>query len=104
MPQVDYKHQRLVMKVGIGGTEPTSNLKSLSGGERSLSALSFILSLGGWVGGQVGGWVGLLTRGRRGAKAPSCGVSTAEGAPPFDHPWPPPPPFLSFPFECFTSV
>jgi chromosome segregation ATPase len=43
---VDYKAERLVFRVGINGAEPTSDMKSLSGGERSLASLTFILALG----------------------------------------------------------
>ena len=46
-PQVDYKRERLVFKVGIGGGAPTADMKALSGGERSLTSLAFILALGG---------------------------------------------------------
>jgi hypothetical protein len=44
--QVDYKEKELVFKVGIGGTEPTTDMRALSGGERSLASLAFILALG----------------------------------------------------------
>ncbi|KAI3431453.1 hypothetical protein D9Q98_004505 [Chlorella vulgaris] len=43
---VDYKEKELVFKVGIGGTEPTTDMRALSGGERSLASLAFILALG----------------------------------------------------------
>ncbi|KAL4440366.1 hypothetical protein ABPG75_003367 [Micractinium tetrahymenae] len=44
--QVDYHAGRLALAVGPGGKEPTSNMGSLSGGERSISSLAFILALG----------------------------------------------------------
>lgn len=44
--QVDYRAQRLALAVGPNGQEPTRNMGSLSGGERSISSLAFILALG----------------------------------------------------------
>eukprot|EP00887_Chlorella_sp_A99_P002385 scaffold10.g2385.t1 len=43
---VRYSEAELVFSVGINGKPPTSDMKSLSGGERSLSTLAFILALG----------------------------------------------------------
>lgn len=44
--EVDYRAQRLALAVGPNGQEPTRNMGSLSGGERSISSLAFILALG----------------------------------------------------------
>jgi chromosome segregation ATPase len=35
-----------LFNVGIGKAAPTSDMKALSGGERSLASLAFILALG----------------------------------------------------------
>ena len=44
--QVDYREARLVFSVGIGGGTTTTDMNSLSGGERSLASLAFVLALG----------------------------------------------------------
>ena len=46
MSQVDFKKGALAFRVGINGAEPVPDMKALSGGERSLSSLAFILALG----------------------------------------------------------
>lgn len=53
--QVDYRQGRLSFKVGQQGQAATRDVKSLSGGERSLVSLAFILALGAWPGRVVGG-------------------------------------------------
>lgn len=42
---VDWKTKKLSIAVGINGGEKTSDLKALSGGERSITTLAFVLSL-----------------------------------------------------------
>lgn len=46
LAQVHHKEKRLVLAVGPNGQEPTRNMGSLSGGERSIASLAFILALG----------------------------------------------------------
>ena len=44
--QVSFSDKSLVFNVGIGKAAPTSDMKALPGGERSLASLAFILALG----------------------------------------------------------
>ncbi len=43
---MDFRNERLIFSVGINGGTPVTDMKSLSGGERSMTTICFLMALG----------------------------------------------------------
>lgn len=46
MRQVNYRARRLVFNVGINGEQAVTDMRQLSGGERSMATICFLMALG----------------------------------------------------------
>ena len=86
MSQVDFKKGALAFRVGINGAEPVPDMKALSGGERSLSSLAFILALGACSRPAVAGGAWLQCSLKRVCKRAGPGSGWGEAAPELGRP------------------